>query len=63
MTKEQKLDIWKKDADDNGFVCAKCAYSKPDILIYNCRCTLTNTHNSKNFFCGHFTLKEADGEK
>lgn len=63
MTKEQKLDIWKKDADDNGFVCAKCAYSKPDILIYNCRCTLTNMCHSKNYFCAWFEPNKMEGQK
>lgn len=66
MTKDKKLEIWKKDADDNGFTCENCAHSRQDIinmLIYNCYCTQTNMCHSKNYFCAWFEPNKMEGQK
>ncbi len=63
MTKERKLDIWKKDAVENGFTCENCAYSRQDTLIYICCCAQADICHSKNYFCAWFEQKEKDGKK
>lgn len=64
MTKEKKLEIWKKDAADNGFTCENCKYSELDAKMNLFRCWIfDNLYFTEEYFCANFKFKQTDGQE